>query len=269
MVALAAALGVFHVAQQAVHFRQGQAAVGADGAVAGHGAEQFVDMRLDTVAGAVLHQVCQYVGHQAVGLGLLEQRGNLADRQGFRAQALQLEAQLLEHAVMFFCAVGFTLAHRQGFRHQQRLAAEAFAGHGDLQALVHDPLMGSVHVHQHQAMGVFGEDINAFELRQGIAQRRNITAAFGQRHSSTRLGTRQRREKLTVRRLGFGHRRRRLRARCVLVLITRTGNRIRRRVGWLRLRRLQQVGRQAHLALGAELAGFRAARPHHRRDNRR
>jgi len=93
--------------------------------VAGHGAEQFVDVRLDTVTGAVLHQVRQDVGHQPVGLGLLEQRGNLADRQRFRAQALQFKTEFLEHAGVLFGTIGFALADRQGFRHQQRLAARA------------------------------------------------------------------------------------------------------------------------------------------------
>eukprot|EP01132_Coremiostelium_polycephalum_P018699 gene18700-22273_t len=192
MVALAAALGVFHVPQQAVHFRQGQPAVGADGAVTGHGAEQFIDVGLDPVTGAVFHQVCQYVGHQPVGLCLLEQSRNLADSQGFRPQALQLKAQLLEHADVLFGAIRFPLADRQGFRHQQRLAAQAFAGHGDLQALVHDPLVGGVHVHQHQAMG----------LCQRVTQRRHVALAFRQR-GSTWLGAGQRREKLAIGRLGL------------------------------------------------------------------
>ncbi|MCY1433671.1 hypothetical protein D9M71_497070 [compost metagenome] len=85
---MTAALGVFHVAQQAVHFCQRQAPVGADGTVAGHGAEQFVQVRLNPVAGAVFHQVGQHILDQAVGFGLLEQCRDLADRQAFRAQAL-------------------------------------------------------------------------------------------------------------------------------------------------------------------------------------
>ena len=49
---------------------------------------------------------------------------------------------------------------------QQRLAAQALAGHGHLEPLVHDPLVGRVHVHQHQAVGVFREDVDALELCQ-------------------------------------------------------------------------------------------------------
>lgn len=62
---------------------------------------------------------------------------------------------------MLFGAISFTLAQGQGFGHQQRLAAKAFAGHGHLEALVHDALVSSVHVHQHQANRVLGQDIDA------------------------------------------------------------------------------------------------------------
>lgn len=54
-----------------------------------------------------------------------------------------------------------------------------------------------------------------------------------------------------------------------MVLITRAGASIRRGVGRLRLRRLQQVGRQAHFALRAELTGLRATRADHGCHNRR
>lgn len=111
MVALTAALGVFHVTQQTVHFWQGQAPVGADRAVAGHGAEQFVEVCLNPVAGAVLHQIRQHVTDQTVGFSLLEQRRNLANRQGFRAQTLQFEAQALEPCGVFFSAIGLALAN--------------------------------------------------------------------------------------------------------------------------------------------------------------
>ena len=88
MIALTTALGVFHVTQQAVHFRDRQTAIGPDRTVAGHGAEQLVEVRLNPVTGAVLHQIGQHVMNQALSLGLLEQGRNLADGQGFRAKAL-------------------------------------------------------------------------------------------------------------------------------------------------------------------------------------
>ncbi|MNQ06503.1 hypothetical protein D3C85_192580 [compost metagenome] len=174
MVALTAALGVFHVTQQTVHFRQGQTPIRTNRAVAGHGPEQLVQVRLNAVAGAELHQISQDVSDQPVGFGLLEQCRNLPYRQGFRAQTLQFKAQALEPGDMLLGAIGFTLTDGQGLRHQQRLAAQALTGHRHLQTLIHDPLVGGVHVHQHQALSVFRKNVDALELCQRITQRRDV-----------------------------------------------------------------------------------------------
>ena len=111
MVALATALGLLHVTQQGVHFRQGQAAIGTYRTVTGHGAQQLVEVRLNAVAGAIFEQVGQHVADQPRGLGLLEQRRNLPDGQGFRAQALQLEAQLLEPLAVLLGAIRLCLLY--------------------------------------------------------------------------------------------------------------------------------------------------------------
>lgn len=136
---------------------------------------------LDTVTGAVFQQVGDDIAHQLGRLRLLEQRRDLPDRQAFRPQALQLEAQALEPAGMLFRAIRLALADRDRLRHQQRLPTQAFAGHRHLEALVGDPLVGRVHVHQHQAVGVLGENVDALELRQGVTQRRDVLGTLGQR----------------------------------------------------------------------------------------
>lgn len=59
VVALVGAFGFFHVAQQGVHFRYGQAAVGADGMVAGDGGEPFVSFFQCDAGCAVFVQVFQ------------------------------------------------------------------------------------------------------------------------------------------------------------------------------------------------------------------
>ena len=79
---------------------------------------------------------------------------------------------------MFLGAIGLALAERQRLGYQQRLALEPLARHGGFQALVGDALMGGMHVHQHQADGILGEDIHPLELRQSIAERR-ISPWFG------------------------------------------------------------------------------------------
>jgi hypothetical protein len=41
--------------------------------------------------------------------------------------------------------------------------------------------VSGVHVHQHQALGVLGQDVDAFELRQRVTQRRDIVLTGRQR----------------------------------------------------------------------------------------
>ncbi|MNP49855.1 hypothetical protein D3C76_1440700 [compost metagenome] len=65
--------------------------------------------------------------------------------------------------------------------------------------------MSGMHVHQHQPLGVFRKDVDAFELRQRIAQRRNVILTGWQRD---RVGLGQRREELAIGGLRFCHRNR-------------------------------------------------------------
>ena len=160
---------------------------------------------------------------------------------------------------MLLGAIRLALADRQAFRHQQWLAAQPLAGHGGLQALVGDALMGSVHVDQHQAGGVLGQDVDALELGQGIAQRRNVPAGLRQRHC---LGTRQRGEVVAVGALELGGRCRLRGARDIAAGARRPPG---RRVGGT----LQHTGGQAHLRLRAELAGLQPGGSNHRRDGGR
>ena len=64
------------------------------------------------------------------------------------------------------------LADRDSQRYQQRLAAHAGIGQGRFHALVGDPLMGGMHVHHDQPAGALRQDIDAMQLRDGVAQRR-------------------------------------------------------------------------------------------------
>ncbi|MNJ54157.1 hypothetical protein D3C77_495870 [compost metagenome] len=141
-------------------------------------------MRLNAIAGAVFEQIGQHIGHQPSRLGLLEQRRRLANRQGFGAQALQLEAEFLEPLRVFLGAISLALTHGDGFGHQQRLTTQAFAGHRGFQALVGDAFMGGMHVHQHHALGILRKDVDALELRQRIAQRRHIVLTGRQRRGA-------------------------------------------------------------------------------------
>ena len=76
MVALVAALRGLHLAQQRVHFFQGQASVGAYRPMAGHAGEQFVVGTLDHGAGLVLTQLCQHATRQLNRVPLGQRRGH-------------------------------------------------------------------------------------------------------------------------------------------------------------------------------------------------
>ncbi|MNV87024.1 hypothetical protein D3C71_1811120 [compost metagenome] len=63
--------------------------------------------------------------------------------------------------------------------------------------------MGGMHVHQHQPLGVLRQNVDTLELRQGIAQRWDITLTVRQRR---RIGFGQGCKEFAIGGLGFGHR---------------------------------------------------------------
>ena len=174
MVALTAAFGHFHVAQQGVHFVQAQPAVGPHRAVAGHGGQHLVDRLADALAAAVPQQIGQYIAHQRLGIGIGQDHRNLADTDALFAGAIDLQPQLGEQRGRILHQIGFLFAHRQADRHQQRLRGDMTALAGLFQPFVGDALVRGVHVHQHHAGGVFSQNINAVQLRAGETQRRNL-----------------------------------------------------------------------------------------------
>ena len=73
-------------------------------------------------------------------------------------------------------ALGFSRGHflRRGGEHQrdqQRLAFQPLVRHLRLQAFVDHAFVSRVHVHNDQALGVFGQYVDAADLRDGAAQR--------------------------------------------------------------------------------------------------
>ena len=65
----------------------------------------------------------------------------------------------------------FALAHRHRLRHQQWLTAYTlFRIPGSFKALVGNALMGRVHIHQHQPLGILRQNVNTLELRQCVTQ---------------------------------------------------------------------------------------------------
>ena len=192
MVALVRALGGFHLAQKRVHLFHGQTAVGAHRAVAGHGGEQLVLRAFDHVAGIVLGQLGQHAAGQLAGVAFgvvaRECGGHGAHGQGFGRKRADLQAQLRQRFGVGFCCGHFERRGREGGWNQQRLAGDAFVGRGvhlRFQALVDDAFVRRVHVHDDQALRVFSQDVDALQLREGLAKWPGL-AVGGRLHSTGR-----------------------------------------------------------------------------------
>ncbi len=170
VVALVAALGYFHLAQQGVHLVQGEAPVGAHRAVAGHGGQQLVLGALQHVARVVLGQFGQHAAGEFHRVALRQGGGHGAHRQGARGQGRHVQAQrgqCLGTALRGGCFLG---RGREGGGDQQRLAGQRALGELALEPFVDDALVRRVHVHDDQALRVLGQDVDALQLGDGAAQ---------------------------------------------------------------------------------------------------
>ena len=183
MVALVGSFGLFHLAQQTVHLIERQSAVGADSAVAGHGGQNLVLGALHHGAGIVLGQFGQHAAGQLHRITVGQGGGHGTHGQGLGRQGRDLQTQLFQRFGAGFGGGHFGGVGGKGGGDQQRLAGDARAiavGGVQLvfQALVHDAFVRSVHVHHHQALLVFSQDVNAMQLRHRATQR---PVALGQR----------------------------------------------------------------------------------------
>ena len=70
---------------------------------------------------------------------------------------------------MLFSSGGFLQGGGEGGGNQQRLALHARGGQLRFHALVNDAFVRGVHVHDDHAGGVFGQHVDAVDLRDGAA----------------------------------------------------------------------------------------------------
>ena len=179
MIALPRALRRFHFAQKGIHFGNGQAAVRAHGTMAGHGGEQRV-ARLGHAAGrAVLSQVDQHVAQQCFDIAFGEQCRHATKQQRLRAAPAEVETEFRERGRLAFGDVRLALRHCDGDRHEQRLDADAFAIVRGLELFVADALVRGVHVDHDQAFRALGQDVDAVQLGDGVAERRQGGVVVG------------------------------------------------------------------------------------------
>jgi hypothetical protein len=92
VIALIAAHGALHLAQQRIHFRHGKIPVCAHGAVTRHRAEHFVQRLFDAAGRAVGRQVGAHSTDQLIQIHRRKECGNCADLHARRTGADDVES---------------------------------------------------------------------------------------------------------------------------------------------------------------------------------
>ena len=124
MVALVGALGFFHLAQQGVHLVQRQFAVGADGAVTGHGGQNLVLSALDDRAGVVQSEFSQDTAGEFDGVAHGQGGRHRAHGEGFRGKGADIQTQLQERVSAFLRGGDFQRGGCEGGGDEQGLAGK-------------------------------------------------------------------------------------------------------------------------------------------------
>ncbi|MPN41365.1 hypothetical protein SDC9_188910 [bioreactor metagenome] len=172
MVALVAAVGGLHLAQQGVHFVQRELAVGAHGTVAGHGGQDFIVCALHHGGGIVRGQFGQHAARQLHRIALRQAGGHGAHGQGLGGERHNLQAQRGQHLGAFFRRRYFLRRGGESGGDQQGLTGDARAAlYLGLEAFVDDALVRGVHVHDDHALRVLGQDVDPVNLCHRPAQR--------------------------------------------------------------------------------------------------
>ncbi len=127
-------------------------------------------------------QIGQHVPHQRFDVHVRQQGRYLAHHQLLGALAIDFETERGKPRLAALGLVGFGARHRHAQGHQQRLRPDTLFLVAALEMLIADALVGGMHIHQHQSVGILRQYIDAFELRQGEAQRRRyLSLALGRR----------------------------------------------------------------------------------------
>ena len=121
----------------------------------------------------MLRQFSQHATGQFHRVAIGQAGRHCADRQRARRERGDLQAQGLQHVRAALGRGDFLCRRGKAGRDQQRLAGQARAGsvHLGLQPLIDDTFMRRVHVHDHQALRVLRQDVDAMQLAQRATQR--------------------------------------------------------------------------------------------------
>ena len=132
---------------------------------------------------AVLAQVGQHVAQQRLDIAVRQQRRHAAQRQRLRAAAGQVEPQRASVAASRSAISASRSDTASVAGTSSGCDAQAFAVVRGLELLVADALVRGVHVDDDQALGVLGEDVDAVQLRDRVAQRRQRGVVAGRQRA--------------------------------------------------------------------------------------
>ena len=167
--------------QQGVHFVERELAVGTHRAVAGHAGQDVVLGALQDGLRLVLGQLSQDAASQLdrAGRGMRQRQGQGAQHQGFAAEGGDIQPQLAQHFGVALGRGDFLRRSRKANRQQQRLAGHQprllrlTGGKVVFQLFINHAFVRGMHIDHDQALSVFGQDVNAMQLRKRAAQRQN------------------------------------------------------------------------------------------------
>ena len=172
MVALAGVGRFFHLAQQGVHFRNGQATSCAHGAMAGHGGANLVQLFGKRESLAQMHDLVRQIAHEADDVRLSEERGHLAHQNGGGTEALDHKAKGLKIGGPGLDGVSGDLIQLYDLRQQQHLALDAALGQCRFHALINEALVSGVLIDDdHAAVVGLGNHLGVVDLCAGSAKR--------------------------------------------------------------------------------------------------
>ena len=173
---------MFHIAQEGVHFRQGEFPSGAYRTVAGHGGEDAVFPRFHRLRRADFGKFAQHIPRQLFHVGLAQHLRYGAHGDAVFTDGREVQAETAQFVAEIGQGGHFAVPCGKGNGNEQRLAVQTalFAALAFHFFVVH-AFGGGVHVHQKQAVFGLGKDVDAEQLGDGEAQRVGVSAAFAVR----------------------------------------------------------------------------------------
>ena len=140
----------------------------------GHAGQQRIASLGQQPACAVLVQLGKHLAGKADRVAFGEHRGHGAHRERVGRKLIDIESKGQQLIAFEFGGRDLGVVGAKVGGNQQRLRGDGLRIKPGFQTLIDDALMRGMHVDHHQAGGVLREHIDAMQLRDGKAQRRQV-----------------------------------------------------------------------------------------------